>query len=336
MPRPSVSAGLWRGLLEFAATRGAHVSDLIERSGIDPGLLQDDDNRIPLPMYASLMSIAKEATGDPALGLHFGESVGVERVSIVGLISQASATMYDAFVQLNRYGRLVVDVGGGTEDRFRMDSERGELWLVDTRPNPNEFPELTESAFAQLVCGPRRLGVPPVAQAVHFTHPEPSYRSEYERIFAAPVFFERPRNALKVDERLATYRIAALPSYAFGVLADHADALLAELENPKTTRAEVESLLLPILHTGGASMGNVAEQMSVSRQTLFRRLKFEGVTFERVLDELRREMALRYLTGSKTSVNETAYLVGFSDPTAFSRAFKRWTGVNPREIRYEN
>jgi AraC-like DNA-binding protein len=73
--------------------------------------------------------------------------------------------------------------------------------------------------------------------------------------------------------------------------------------------------------------------MGLSRQALFRRLKGEGATFEKVLDELRRQMALHYLSGKKVSVNETAFLVGFSEPAAFSRAFKRWTGKSPRDAR---
>ena len=87
---------------------------------------------------------------------------------------------------------------------------------------------------------------------------------------------------------------------------------------------------MPMLHTGTASMESVAERLAVSRQTLYRRLKSEGVTFETVLDELRHQLALHYLSGRKTSVNETAYLVGFSESAAFSRAFKRWTGTSPR------
>ena len=80
----------------------------------------------------------------------------------------------------------------------------------------------------------------------------------------------------------------------------------------------------------------IARKLGLSRQTLFRRLKAEGVTFEKVLDELRHNMAVHYLSEKKASVNETAYLVGFSDPAAFSRAFKRWTGSSPRMMRLKD
>ena len=121
--------------------------------------------------------------------------------------------------------------------------------------------------------------------------------------------------------------------YVFGVLSERAEALLKELDNSKSTRGRVESLLVPMLHTGDASMDTIASKMGVSRQTLFRKLKAEGTTFEKVLDELRHKMALNYLSGKKVSVNEAAYLVGFSEPAAFSRAFKRWTGSSPRALR---
>ena len=101
----------------------------------------------------------------------------------------------------------------------------------------------------------------------------------------------------------------------------------------KTTRGQVESVLMPILHTGSVSMDAVAKTLGFSRPTLFRKLKAEGVSFEKVLDDLRHKLALEYLGGKKVSVNETAYLVGFSDPAAFSRAFKRWTGQSPRAMR---
>jgi AraC-like DNA-binding protein len=117
--------------------------------------------------------------------------------------------------------------------------------------------------------------------------------------------------------------------YVFGVLSERAEALMKSLQSSKTTRGQVESLLIPDLHKGDPSVEKIAERMATSRQTLYRRLKAEGITFEKLLDELRHKMALHYLNGKRVSVHETAYLVGFSEPSAFSRAFKRWTGTSP-------
>jgi AraC-like DNA-binding protein len=218
-------------------------------------------------------------------------------------------------------------------DRCRHVREGGRLWLVDTRTNPNEFPELTESTFARMVCGTRAFGDTPFVRAVNVTHAEPAHRAEYDRIFRCPIVFESDKNALLIDEAWFTHPIALSPRYVFGILSAHAETLLEELEGTKSARGRVESALLPILHTGEASMEAIAAKMGVSRQTLYRSLKAEGVTFEKVLDDLRHRMALHYLSGKKVSVNETAYLVGFSEPAAFSRAFKRWTGSSPRSAR---
>jgi AraC-like DNA-binding protein len=88
-----------------------------------------------------------------------------------------------------------------------------------------------------------------------------------------------------------------------------------------------------ILHTGETGMDRIADGLGMSRQTLLRRLKAEGTTVEKILDRLRKRMALGYLEGGKASIDEVAYLVGFSDPAAFSRAFKRWTGMSPKAMR---
>jgi AraC-like DNA-binding protein len=172
-----------------------------------------------------------------------------------------------------------------------------------------------------------------MAKTVQVTHAAPEHRAEYDRVFRAPVVFNSGENAILVDEAWMNHRIALQPRYVFGILSEHADALLKSLEGSKSVRGCVESLLMPILHTGDTSMDTIASRLGLSRQTLLRRLKSEGTTFEKVLDELRRQLALGYLRGKKVSVNETAYLVGFSEPAAFSRAFKRWTGTSPRMMR---
>jgi AraC-like DNA-binding protein len=104
---------------------------------------------------------------------------------------------------------------------------------------------------------------------------------------------------------------------------------------PRATpfRREVESRLEPLLPSGEAGIEAVARAMGVSRQTLYRRLKEEGFTFEQVLDDLRHRLALRYVGRDGMSAKSAAYRLGFSDPAAFSRAFKRWTGRSPSDRR---
>ena len=330
MTEHTVSAGIARGLIDFAVRNGAAFDSLLQQSGIDPSLLADQDNRITMSLYKALVMAAKTLTGDPAFALHYAEQVDLSDVSVVGLVTHASATMMDALTQLNRYSQLVIEVDLGLAQRFDILREAGEVWMVDNRMNADEFPELTEITFARLASGPRRFTDALHLGAIHFTHPAPPYADEYQRIFRAPVTFNRNRNAMLLDESWLTHPVALTPHYAFGILTEHASALLDRLENSKTIRARVESHLLPILHRGDASIEAVSGQLGMSRQTLYRKLKAEDTTYENVVEELRQRLAIEYLRGKKVSVNETAYLVGFSDPSAFSRAFKRWTGDSPR------
>jgi AraC-like DNA-binding protein len=333
MSNLTTSAGLAESLIGFAAGRGADRTALMSRAGLRPADLEDPDSRLPFETYITLMRAAQDLCGDPALALHFGEAVDLAEMSIVGLIMNASATMGDALAQMQRFGRLTLETEGLNDGpRFQVEVRDGQLWMVDTRADPDAFPELTEGAFARLVCGPRRFLPEPHVLEVQVSHPPPAYRAEYDRIFQCPVTFSSGWNALRLDPRIATWPVALQPRYVFGVLTQKADSLLQALEDRKTLSSKVEAVLLPQLHTGEISADGVARTLGFSRQTLFRRLKSEGATYEQVLDTLRHRMAMRYLTGAKVSVNETAYLVGFSEPAAFSRAFKRWTGKSPREV----
>ena len=328
-----MSAGAACSLVELAVRKGAARDELHRRSRIAPEQLLDQDNRVLMSQYSDLMRAGKELTGDPALALEFGRSVHMQEFSVLGLIFHACETVLDAIVQANRYGQLVVDVDVGTADRFQWHRRAGQLWLVDTRPDPNDFPELTEVTFGRFMRLTRPFWDTPLVREVHVTHPEPPYSAAYGRFFEVPTTFGTAWNAMRVEESRLRERIAVQPRFAFGILSEHAEQQLRTLQASKSVRGRVESLLIPILHTGDASMDVIAQKLAVSRQTLYRQLKAEGVTFETVLDELRHQLAVHYLSGQKTSVNETAYLVGFSEPAAFSRAFKRWTGSSPGSLR---
>ena len=331
MARPTIAAGYARALLEMAVSKGADRRELLRRSRVAPEDLLNQDNRIPLGSYVDLMDASVELCHEPAFALLFGEDVTNPSISIVGLLATSAETISQGLDQINRYARLMIDEDGTAPPELIEIVRNGEgLWMVLRSTVYVMYPRITESAFARMVCGFRRqFGDRLFVKAVHVTHAEPEYRSEYDRILKVPVVFGSEKNALLIDETFLSLKMPSPNRYVFGILSEHAEALLRTLERSKTMRGRVESLMIPMLHTGHLRMETIASRLGLSRQTLYRRLKAEGVSYERVLDEMRHKMALHYLNGDKASVKEVAFLVGFSDPSAFSRAFKRWTGERP-------
>jgi len=326
----TVSGGFFRALLDFTVSLGADRDALLARTGVREADFDDQDARIPLSAYKALYRAGQAMTGEPALALKFPEATRFEQISIVGLICQSADTMGGALKQLNRFSRLVVEVDGVSDGpRFQLTPRDGELWLVDRCSNAEDFPELVEAALGRFTCEmARHYPDFTFVRAAHLTRARPPHAAEYEKVLRAPVTFGASWNALRIEPSWLTLQIHRPNRYAFGMFNSHADALLKSLQTSKTTRGQVEALLIPLLHTGELAMDDIARALGQSRQTLYRRLKAEGVGFDQVLDALRHRMAETYL--EKLSVNETAYLVGFSETSAFSRAFKRWTGSSPR------
>ena len=131
--------------------------------------------------------------------------------------------------------------------------------------------------------------------------------------------------------KMGAFAPPAAEASPFGAfLAGIARTMVEAMERPSAFRRDVESRIEQLLETGEATIDRVSGDMGLSRQTLYRRLKEEGATFEQLLDKLRHRLALRYLREDRMSVKAASYRLGFSDPAAFSRAFKRWTGSSPR------
>lgn len=334
MKTPTVAAGLVRSVVDYVAHRGADATALTSSVGLTAADLEDQDARIPLALYKALIATAKRVTDDPALMLHHAIDTRIEDISVVGLIVHTCPNMAESLVQLNRYARLMVEVDVMDGERFSVEPGPEGVWIVDNRPDPNSFPELTESSFARFESEFRHeFPERPFALKIEVTHPAPGHAATYGEVLRCPVTFEAGRNALLIAPDWLTQEFDEHGGYVFGLFAERADALMAELVRADSLRGRIEAYLLPILHKGEVTVEAVAAAMGMSRQTLYRRLKAEGVTFAEVFDELRCRMAADYLAARKVSVNETAYLVGFSEASSFVRAFRRWTGRTPTEFR---
>src|SRR5665647_3740785 len=200
----TVAASIVRSLMELATSKGASRKTLANRARIVLPDLEDPDNRIPFSKYVALMRGAQELCNDPAFALHFGEEVDASEISLVHMMMGGADNFADALAQGNRDASLAIDVDAdGAGDRFQLRRVAGQLWFVDARRNPGDFPELTESAFARMACSMRKLpGDRKIIREVRLTHADPGYRAEYERILGVPVVFESDMNAIRIDETL--------------------------------------------------------------------------------------------------------------------------------------
>lgn len=335
MKTPTVAAGIARAYIDYAVQKGADRAVLLAAIGLEDAALDDQDSRIAMDAFQQLILCAKRETKDPAFVLHHAIDTEFKNISIVGLIVHSSKSMADSMVQLNRYGKLMieVDVMDGAE-RFSIEPCEQGIWIVDNRPNPNAFPELTESSFGRFISEfSREFPDDLFALDIEVTHAAPDYAEAYEKVLGCPVNFGSARNAMLIGAHWLEQEFDDHVGYVFGIFTERADSLLAKLEQDESLRARIEAHVLPDLHKGDVTVESVASDLGMSRQTLYRRLKDEGVTFAQVLDALRCRMASDYLSARKVSINETAYLVGFSEASSFVRAFRRWTGVTPAEFR---
>ena len=339
MREATIAASYARAFIDFAVGRGVDRAALVDRSGIGSRCL-DDDARLPIPLYASLLHAGIELSGEPALPLFFGECVSTQELSIIAQIVVNAGNVENGRREMERYARLMLDEE--TEGAGRVDIERrdGKVWLKFGTQTYEEHPVIMESGVARCVCGARSmmaaLGMSlRFPEAIHFRYPEPAHRAAYDRVFgvAVPLFFGSDVNAIVVDEAFMSLAWPQSNGPATRLIRAHADEQLARLNGAGTMRARVEAHLVKALGSGDVDIESVASALSVSRATLFRRLRAEGTTFEKVLDGMRHKRALHYLDTAHASVSQTAHLLGFSDPASFSRAFKRWTGTSPRNRR---
>lgn len=330
MSDQTMAAGFASAFLDYAVNEGVPREPLLAASGLAEDDLADQDARIAVKAYQALIAAGIEATGDTSLLLRHVLETRLETMSIVGQIVHASTSFPHSLGQLNRYARLMADVPiPGGRDRFELVREADAVWLVDNRPCDGSW-MATEASFARFISEFRRSAPEhPFEEMLEVTYAPPPHANRYPELFRIPVTFRAGRNALRINPVWLDEAFDGGKDYVFGVFTRHADGLLDELAKNDTVRSAVEARMLADLHEGTLSMDRIARDLGMSRQTLYRRLKDEGATFASVHDDLRRRMAMDYLSARKVSVGETAYLLGFSEASAFVRAFRRWTGASP-------
>jgi AraC-like DNA-binding protein len=305
---------------------GIDVRPALERIDLSPEQLGHLGDAIPLHKFRDFWQAIVDDTGQSGLGLRIAEFVHPEAYDVFGCLLAASATLGEATLRATRLIRLVTNT---VRLSFHHEGDRASL-SVDPL-----YPELVHRETVEFMVGAagvisRRItGHRLPAIEVCFTHAPPLDISHHERIFGAPIRFGATFNGLVFAARLLDVPIASRDSALCATLQRQADELMA-LEPVLGFKASVRAALVTELRGGDPSAERVAAALAVHPKTLTRRLKAEGTTFQRLREELRLQLAERYLRQPGLSVDEVAFLLGYSERSAFHRAFRRWTGRAPR------
>lgn len=315
---------------------GVALQTLESASGIQYASLLDPDQRVPLSRHVNLWAIASEAlsTTNPAFALHLGAQIAPEQSGIIGNIFMQSKNLATASAQIARYVHLIAESDHWETQYVGEDSCK--IIYTITEPDFHTVEAVERSLASAITWARSLLQQPELAPTeVWFQHKAPAHIADYNQLFNAPIHFNAADNALFLPK--ATYE-AENPNpnpYLFDVLQDKANTLELELKT-LSVQEQVKRLLTKHIADSAMTMSLIAEELSMSHKTLYRRLKEENTSFQQVIEEFRKSKAHDYLNQTALSVEEVAFLLGFSEASAFHRAFKRWFGKKPSEMRQKN
>ncbi|WP_145136288.1 AraC-like transcriptional regulator QhpR [Pseudomonas duriflava] len=319
------------GLDTFIAGHGGDVDRIFGVSGIDPEQLLHPALSLDLVSYCRVLEEAAGQSGCDNFGLYYGQQFKPHALGLLGYVGLCSDTLEQAlrnfalafpFHQQSTLIRLV-DFG----ECYRFEYQVRHQAILGKRQDA----ELTMGMVLNLIR--HVLGPTWAPRAVHFEHSRPEAWQEHRRLFDAPILFSQPCNAMVVPKRdLAGHRMPERDAILLSVVQDAIRQLgirgRCAPDLVQETRTQVRHALIQ----GEPSLELIAESLGLSSHSLQRRLRERNLCFTTLIEDERRELALHYLR-QRLPISELAPLLGYSETSAFSRAFRRWFGVSPRQWR---
>jgi AraC-like DNA-binding protein len=326
----NVLAAATTGFTAFLARNGGTAERVFSRAGVAEDQLTDINRPLDLASYVRMMELAAADTGNDNFGLWFGQQFRPEMLGLIGGIAIASPTLGAALVNV---ARLFPYHQQATHTAFTRQSESLSLeyriidgGIIERRHDA----ELTVGMLVNVLrhC----LGPQWAPEAVHFEHPKPAEWRQHVQAFSAPVHFGQRTNALIFRDDRLHQRMPQGDLHRANMLSDQLVRIsggIGTLSLLDHVKGEIRSRL-----PGGIpSVETVADAVGLQRWTLQRRLADYGLSFLGVIDLVRRELAERHIRQRYVTVLEMSDILGYSELSAFSRAFRRWFGVSPQKFR---
>jgi AraC-like DNA-binding protein len=292
------------------------------REGADSG---PEDLRLPVAPSQLFLEHMAKLVGEPNLGLLAARETPLGTFKVLEFVAFSAQTWRGVVETAFRYVHLMNEAAD-----FRIEVVRSQAHIVLASKVPLSRPGIDfQSAMLHLTTT-RWVGRQAPELEVWFTYPEPSDLTEHRAIFGtAKLCFDAPYNGFVHDAARLDEPVPSADPEVHAILRKHAERLLAELASGDGLVEHVRMQLLESLKEGPMTASDVAKGMGVTRRTLTRRLAEHGTKFSELLDDVRRKAATYYVAATEHSLIDIAFLVGFSESSAFVRAFKRWHGVAP-------
>lgn len=318
-------------LLDYAARLGMDRDVLVEVAGLSQKDLADPDSRIRSASMLKLWRAVIDRQADSALGVHIGSTIKATELGLVGYAMYHAGDLHDAMGSLARYGRIISEA---VQFKLEEDDEHAIL-IWQSHPSLVALRHPVECGIAIVVSVAREItGSDLQPLQVDLPSPRPESSAEYRTVFRCPVLFDRSVGSVTFSRQQIALPTIASDTTLAGYLGDLAAITVKPLaERDASTISAVRNVLWSLLPAGRPDLWRTAAEMDINARTLQRRLGEEGSSFSRVLDDLRRDLANELLADRKLAVSEVAFLLGYSEPSAFQRAFRRWYDVSPRRFR---
>lgn len=315
-------AGLLRSYLDDC---GLDAPEL--RQALKP---YEASQRMSITAWWSLLERIAQLQPLPALGLRIGQVVKVHHLGVLGYLAASCENLGEALRRFQRFQPLLHNLTPSFasqeagELRFSWDPSYGQSTQLSNEVLISGLLRIARTLTPQNARGP---------SLVEFPGPAPADSAVYEELLRCPVRFQANTLAIRLPVAALALPINGSDPHLRTVLDQQAEALLQVLPRPDAFLAEFQRLVVNALQEGEPSLEQVARRMGVSPRTLCRHLQERSLTYKGLLNQLRIQLAQRYLSDRRLSLPEIALILGYSEQSAFTRAFKSWCGQTPLHYR---
>ncbi|AMP14832.1 AraC family transcriptional regulator [Collimonas pratensis] len=327
--RGFVSSAYVRVLYEYLDRQGVDAAALLGEAA--PEIVDRGLRRYPRERWSAMLELTARRLNDPLLGLRIGQTITTAHFGMMGYVLAACPQLEAAMARMIEYGRLLYETSP-----LHISRQGDELVFEWGLSHGCPGPLVDECWIASLYAIIRNIAAQPVKLTqVGFINPAPPDLQPYTDWFGCPVLFSQATTTVRFEVALLALPLRQSDEMLVRVLELQANALLAELPQTDDFEQAVRRCILQLIREGEPELEQVARELHVTERTLRRRLDDSGTNFRALREHIRHRMAEKYLLDPRLKLNEIAQLLGYSEPSTFTRAFKRWTGLTPHSYQQQ-